>query len=79
MGRRCAKVMRLQPAVQRCDGAMVPGRDGARLYRLSVTGQMVAALAVDHDGWLGVAQRPIDVPKMIGVALLVGGVALIRR
>ncbi|MCK9916271.1 DMT family transporter [Microbacteriaceae bacterium K1510] len=44
-----------------------------------VTGQMVVALAVDHYGWLGVAQRPIDVPKMIGVALLVGGVVLIRR
>lgn len=36
---------------------------------LSVTGQMVAALAIDHDGWLGVTQRPIDVPKMIGVAV----------
>jgi len=30
---------------------------------------MVAALAIDHDGWLGVTQRPIDVPKMIGVAV----------
>jgi len=39
---------------------------------------MVAALAVDNDGWLGVAQRPIDMQKMIGVVLLVGGV-LIRR
>ena len=40
---------------------------------------MVAALTVDHDRSLGVAQRPIDVPKMIGVALLVSGVVLIRR
>jgi len=39
---------------------------------------MVAAHAVDHSGWLGVAQRPIDMQKMIGVVLLVGGV-LIRR
>lgn len=52
----------------------------ARAYiALVVTGQMVAALAVDHDGRLGVAQRPIDAPKMIGVVLLVGGVVLIRR
>jgi len=40
---------------------------------------MVAAHAVDHSGWLGVAQRPIDMQKMIGVALLVGGFVLIRR
>jgi len=57
----------------------IPKLGGAAYIALLVTGQMVAALAVDHYGWLGVAQRPIDVPKMIGVALLVGGVVLIRR
>ena len=34
---------------------------------LLVTGQMVAALAVDHFGWLGVQERPIDLPRMLGV------------
>jgi transporter family-2 protein len=57
----------------------LPTLGGAAYIALLVTGQMVAALVVDHYGWLGVAQRPIDVPKMIGVALLVGGVVLMRR
>jgi bacterial/archaeal transporter family-2 protein len=40
---------------------------------------MIAALAVDHFGWLGVPERQIDLPRLLGVALLVGGVVLIRR
>ena len=51
----------------------------ATLIALLVTGQMVAAIVLDHFGWLGLAQRPIDLPRMIGVCLLIGGVVLIRR
>ena len=58
---------------------LVPKLGGAAFVALLVTGQMVAALAFDHYGWLGVAQRPIDLPRLIGVALLVAGVVLIRR
>jgi len=51
----------------------------ATLIALLVTGQMTAAIILDHFGWLGLAQRPIDLPRMIGVCLLIGGVVLIRR
>ena len=44
-----------------------------------VTGQMLASLAFDHFGWLGLTQRPIDLPRLLGVALLIAGVVLIRR
>jgi bacterial/archaeal transporter family-2 protein len=57
----------------------IPKLGGAAYIALLVTGQMIAALAVDHFGWLGVQERPIDLPRMLGVALLVGGVVLIRR
>jgi bacterial/archaeal transporter family-2 protein len=57
----------------------IPKLGGAAYVALLVTGQMVAALAFDHFGWLGVPQRPIDLPRLLGVALLVGGVVLIRR
>jgi bacterial/archaeal transporter family-2 protein len=46
---------------------------------LLVTGQMIAALAVDHFGWVGVQEWPIDLPRILGVALLICGVFLIRR
>ena len=51
----------------------------AALIALLVTGQMVASITLDHFGWLGLTQRPIDLPRMIGVCLLIGGVVLIRR
>jgi len=57
----------------------IPKLGGAAYIALLVTGQMVAALAVDNYGWLGVPERQIDLPRMLGVALLVGGVVLIRR
>jgi transporter family-2 protein len=57
----------------------IPKLGGAAYIGLLVTGQMIAALTVDHFGWLGVPERQIDLPRMLGVALLVGGVVLIRR
>ena len=57
----------------------IPKLGGATYIALLVTGQMIAALAVDNYGWLGVPERHIDLLRMLGVALLVGGVVLIRR
>jgi transporter family-2 protein len=51
----------------------------ATLIALLVAGQMIAAIILDHFGLMGLAQRPIDLSRMIGVCLLVGGVVLIRR
>jgi bacterial/archaeal transporter family-2 protein len=58
---------------------LVPQLGAATFIALLVTGQMLASVAFDHFGWLGLAQRPIDAPRLIGVALLIGGVVLIRR
>jgi bacterial/archaeal transporter family-2 protein len=57
----------------------IPKLGGAAYIALLVAGQMIAALAVDHFGWLGIPERHTDLPRMLGVALLVGGVVLIRR
>lgn len=57
----------------------IPKLGGAAYIALLVTGQMLAALAFDQFGWLGIPERHIDLPRLIGVALLVGGVILIRR
>jgi transporter family-2 protein len=40
---------------------------------------MLGSVVFDNFGWLGLVQRPIDLPRLVGVALLVGGVVLIRR
>lgn len=46
---------------------------------LSVAGQMVGALVIDHYGLLGLAARPVTVERVVGAALLVAAVVLIRR
>ncbi|MFM0067224.1 DMT family transporter [Paraburkholderia aspalathi] len=32
-------------------------------------------MTIDHFGWLGLAEHPIDLPRLIGTALLIGGVS----
>jgi bacterial/archaeal transporter family-2 protein len=51
----------------------------AALIALLVTGQMTASVIIDHFGWLGLAQKPVDPARLIGVGLLIAGVLLIRR
>jgi transporter family-2 protein len=58
---------------------LIPQLGAATFIALLVTGQMLASLTLDHYGWLGLEQRPVDLPRLIGVCLLVAGVVLIRR
>jgi transporter family-2 protein len=58
---------------------LVPQLGAATFLALLVTGQMLASVSFDHFGWLGLVQRPVDLTRMAGVALLIGGVVLIRR
>ena len=58
---------------------LVPQLGAATFIALLVTGQMLASVVLDHFGLLGLAQRPVDLPRLLGVALLVGGVVLVRR
>jgi transporter family-2 protein len=58
---------------------LTPRLGVAATLALSVAGQMVAALAIDHFGALGLELRPISGTKLLGAALLVVSVVLIRR
>ena len=57
----------------------IPKLGGAGYIALLVTGQMIAGLALDQFGWLGIPERQVDLPRLLGVVLLIGGVVLIRR
>ncbi len=46
---------------------------------LIIVGQLVMGLVVDHFGWLGVTERPIDATRLIGVAVLLLGAYLIAK
>ena len=67
-------------------GAMYVAISLAIVVRLGATtlasvillGQLSAALVVDHYGWFGITRHEISPPRLLGVVLLVAGVALIR-
>lgn len=45
---------------------------------LVVFGQSAAALAIDHYGVMGMPRDPVSVVRVVGLALVAGGVALLR-
>lgn len=58
---------------------IVPGLGAALTFSLVVAGQLLAALVIDHNGWLGMAAREISLGRVLGVLLLIAGVLLIRK
>ena len=58
---------------------LVPALGAATFIALLIAGQMLTSIAFDHFGVLGLAQRSVDLSRLAGVALLIGGVVLIRR
>lgn len=57
---------------------MLPKLGATTVIALIVFGQMVGAIAFDHFGLLGVAERAITVPRLLGAVMLLGGVVLTR-
>jgi bacterial/archaeal transporter family-2 protein len=58
--------------------AFIPEIGVAPTVALTVAGQQMASLLVDRYGLLRLPRRPITGPRMLGVALLLGGVVLIQ-
>jgi bacterial/archaeal transporter family-2 protein len=44
-----------------------------------ITGQLAISVAIDRFGLLGIARQPIGLQRIVGLALLVAGVALVVR
>jgi transporter family-2 protein len=58
---------------------LLPRIGSAALVGLVIGGQLAAALVLDHYGWLGVPEHALNLPRLIGAALLLAGVALVLR
>lgn len=56
-----------------------PRIGAAQALSLAIAAQLVVALALDHFGLLGLTPRPVNLAKIAGVVLIVGGVLLVRR
>jgi bacterial/archaeal transporter family-2 protein len=55
-----------------------PKLGAAALFAFILAGQAIASLTVDHFGWVGFEENPITPLRLLGVALLAGGVVLVR-
>jgi transporter family-2 protein len=58
---------------------IVPTLGAALTFALVISGQLLAAVVIDHFGWLGMATREITAGRVVGAILLIAGVILIRR
>lgn len=58
---------------------LLPRLGAATVFALLISGQMLGSLFFDQFGLFGLTPRPIDMARLIGVLLLIGGVILIRR
>ena len=51
----------------------------ASLITIGIGGQIVMAMALDHFGVLGLPRDAVTLPKLLGAALVLAGVVLVRR
>lgn len=58
---------------------LMPRLGAATVVALLIAGQMLSALVFDNFAVLGLPQHPVDLSRIIGAVLLVGGVILIRN
>lgn len=58
---------------------VVPKIGVALTFSLAIAGQMLVTLLIDHFGWLGVPEKPINMWRVLGAAFITVGVILIRK
>ena len=60
--------------------AMIVPRIGvAFAFSSAIAGQMLITLLMDHFGWLGVPEKPVNLWRVLGAVLITVGVVLVRR
>lgn len=57
---------------------LLPRIGAAVTIALTVTGQQLASALIDQFGWLGMTRRLLTGPRLLGLALLVGGTAVVQ-
>lgn len=58
---------------------LLPSLGAATLFALVISGQVLAAVTLDHFGAFGLTPHPIGTARLMGAALLIAGVVLIRE
>ena len=57
---------------------LAPRLGAVRLLSFAIAGQLIFSVVLDHFGLVGFEVRPLNLWRILGIALLLGGVALVR-
>lgn len=57
---------------------LLPKLGASGFIALALSGQVLASLLLDHFGLFGLVERQLTAPRLFGVLMLIGGVALIQ-
>ena len=57
---------------------LLPKLGASGFIALALSGQILASLVLDHFGLFGLVERQLTAPRLLGVLMLIGGVALIQ-
>ncbi|MGL6000086.1 MAG: DMT family transporter [Pseudomonas proteolytica] len=57
---------------------LLPKLGASGFIALALSGQVLASLVLDHFGLFGLVERQLTAPRLLGVLMLIGGVALIQ-
>ena len=55
-----------------------PKLGAATFIALAIAGQMTVSVLVDHYALVGFAERPVSISRILGIALIVGGVLMVQ-
>lgn len=58
---------------------IIPRISVALAFSVAIAGQMLVTLLIDHFGWLGATEKPINLWRVLGAVFVTLGVVLIRR
>lgn len=58
--------------------ALIPQLGAAGFLVLVVAGQILVSIVLDHFGLMGLTQRPVSLPRIVGIVLILGGVLLVQ-
>src|ERR1700712_1183247 len=57
---------------------IIPRLGAASFIAFILVAQLLTSAAVDQFGWFGMARRPIDITRMVGLIVIVAGIAVME-
>ncbi|GHF96224.1 DMT family transporter [Thalassotalea marina] len=57
---------------------LIPKMGVGQMMSFALTGQLITAMIISHQGWLNLPEKPIEIQSIIGAILMIFGVILVN-